>query len=100
MADRMGSKGLTKELMYLLVGDDMDRICKSTVEMIERHSVVYFRVEDAFVIRGAKYYCSCSDEVCWHILRVILEVDHAKPQKHILYSIVLSGRGEADGCGI
>ncbi|AHL30070.1 uncharacterized protein Eint_010885 [Encephalitozoon intestinalis ATCC 50506] len=64
-------KDMKRETIYLIVGDDIAYLDKESVQKKRVHSVDYFTVGGACVIKGrTKYLCSCGYEICWHSIRV------------------------------
>ena len=51
---------------------------------MEPCSVSYFHVEETYDIKGeGRYYCSCNEDICWHILKIILEINYIEFQPNI-----------------
>ncbi|KHN70435.1 hypothetical protein CWI42_010880 [Ordospora colligata] len=70
----IGIKELSKEVVYLMIGDESSKVYNEKVTRVEMHSIGYFLVGDEKVIKGSKrYYCSCNYKACWHIISVALQ---------------------------
>jgi len=67
-------KELSKEIVYLMVGNDSFKAYNEKIARMQMHSIDYFLVGGESVIKGSKrYHCSCNYKACWHIISVVLQ---------------------------
>lgn len=69
---------IDKNEIFLLVGEDLDKINSTTLKTKIFYQIQYFSVEDYKIINSpVGYKCSCDCLICWHILKVIYHKDKA-----------------------
>lgn len=72
----MDLRNVSRDTMYLMVGDDLQLMDGAAAFRTETCGVEYFVVDDACVIEGSsRFFCSCNSEVCWHILKAATDPD-------------------------
>lgn len=60
-----------KEL-FLIAGDDYDKIYQSKCFFSSFLKVQFFIIEDKKIIKNNEgYICSCGEMFCWHILKML-----------------------------
>ena len=76
----MNFEKITREMVYLCIGEDLEILDKSEIKVEYFHGIKYFIVDSHWnIIKGENsLLCSCNENYCWHIFRVVLYLnDHA-----------------------
>ena len=74
MLKNMNSDGITKEMAYLCIGDEMDNLGKEQIFYKNFKGIKYFSVGGENVIRGENgIFCSCNQSYCWHIFKLVFD---------------------------
>lgn len=70
--------GITREMVYLCIGDDIEHVERSKIHVEYFKGIKYFTVCGFHIIRGeSQIFCSCNESYCWHIFKLILDEDNA-----------------------
>lgn len=69
----MNNENISRELIYLCVGEEINRMDNSTVKFENFYGIRYYTVDESYqVIFGTdRIYCSCNERYCWHIFKII-----------------------------
>ncbi|WUR03158.1 uncharacterized protein VNE69_03367 [Vairimorpha necatrix] len=69
---------LDKNEIFLLIGEDLEKVTSLILKQTCFCSVNFYIVEDAKIIESqCGYKCSCNEVLCWHIIKVIYDKEHA-----------------------
>ncbi|KAI4292504.1 hypothetical protein PAPHI01_1778 [Pancytospora philotis] len=75
----MDFSGVTREMVYLCIGDELGLVDQSELRVHYFHGIRYYTVADAKLIRGdSRIHCSCGADYCWHIFKVLMDADKAR----------------------
>lgn len=75
----MHIEGINKEMVYLCIGDDLLKIKETELFVEYFQGVKYYVVDKCKIICGEKrIFCSCNENYCWHIFKVVLDEKSAK----------------------
>lgn len=67
-------KEITKEMVYLCIGDDLKKIENTKIQIVYFQGIKYFEINEYRIIEGNEIlFCSCNEKYCWHIFKVVLE---------------------------
>lgn len=70
---------ITKEMVYLCIGDDIQYLDYENIYYDVFKGVKYYIVENEKVLKEEEQlFCSCNENYCWHIFKVILNNKIAK----------------------
>lgn len=68
-----GPGSVTREMVYLCIGEDMRYLQTETVTTEYFRGIKYYRVGEWSLIRGkSQIHCSCGASHCWHIFALAL----------------------------
>lgn len=75
----MLNKDITREMVYLCTGEDLELIDTMEIYYNSFKGVKYYTVgENRIIGNGRQLFCSCNETYCWHILKVALDESKAK----------------------
>ena len=75
-------KEITKEMAYLCIGEDIFKLSKHSLYIIDFHGIKYYEVDKQKLIKDDKrIYCSCNENYCWHVFKLIFDEKDAEPKK-------------------
>jgi hypothetical protein len=70
----MNREGITNEMVYLCIGDDLEKIASTQIYARYFQGIKYYTVGQFSLIEGeAQIFCSCNENYCWHIFKLVLD---------------------------
>jgi hypothetical protein len=74
----MNYNKITREMVYLCIGDDIDLLDNAILYYKIFRGVKYFIIGNERVIFGeSQVFCSCNERYCWHIFKAVLDKNKA-----------------------
>lgn len=78
----MNEEEITKEMAYLCIGEDLNKLNEHQIYLIDFHGIKYYEVDNCKLIRNEKrIYCSCNESYCWHVFKVIFDSKKAQSRQ-------------------
>ncbi|KAI5169193.1 hypothetical protein PAEPH01_0515 [Pancytospora epiphaga] len=66
-------KELSREMLYLYIGNDINRMENSTLTVKYFKGIQYFEVDGIQLITDeTRIYCACNESYCWHVFKVLV----------------------------
>lgn len=70
---------ITREMVYLCIGEDLDLLDNAQLYYKFFKGVKYFKVDENYLIcNEGQIFCSCNERYCWHVFKVVLDEEKAK----------------------
>lgn len=81
----MNVQGISLEMAYLYVGDDVDRIKTARLYVKYFKGIKYYEVDEHMLIKSERQiHCSCNEKYCWHILKLVIDEGKAISKSYSL----------------